>query len=315
MAGSIRRSTQPHAARAQHSVRTEPEAAARSTISPSASTLEATSPRSAETRAAAISSSIASDGASSSYAHADPLAEGGEGALGVAEGASCLTLDAAQCHRHQAERAGIGQEGRHQVEGTLGVAGHVLGGRQRGHALGGGGGLPVGPAGERPAGQLGGVVRSALVDDGPEAGAQRRRPGAGRRRGPCTSAGPRPSRRRRPRGPGGGRVASCGWRRGRSPGPRRRRGRRSGRRSDSSAPRRRRRSRANCRTVSSRRYRVSAPLVSTVTSEAWVSSSSRASNRDGSPTEATARAVEPENGPANTASSSRSSAASGDSRS
>ena len=38
---------------------------------------------------------------------------------------------------------------------------------------GGGGGLPVGPAGQRPAGQLGGVVRSALMDDGPEAGAQR----------------------------------------------------------------------------------------------------------------------------------------------
>ena len=53
------------------------------------------------------------------------------------------------------------------------MAGHVLGGRQGGHALGGRGGLPVGPAGERPAGQLGGVVRSALVDDRPEAGAQR----------------------------------------------------------------------------------------------------------------------------------------------
>ena len=65
-AGSTRRSSHPHAARAQLSVMTDPAAPARSTISPSAATLEDRSPRSAATMAAAISSSIASAGISSS---------------------------------------------------------------------------------------------------------------------------------------------------------------------------------------------------------------------------------------------------------
>ena len=52
------------------------------------------------------------------------------------------------------------------------MARHVLGGRQGGHALGARRGSLVGPAGERPAGEVGDVVGPTLVDDSPQGGAQ-----------------------------------------------------------------------------------------------------------------------------------------------
>ena len=117
VAGSTRNSSHPHAARAQLSVRTEPDAAARSTSSPSEATPAPTSPRSAETTAAAISSSIAIDGMPSSCPNRAPSRNAVSESFGVADRPSGLTLHPAQRDRRQAGRAERGECGGRRARG------------------------------------------------------------------------------------------------------------------------------------------------------------------------------------------------------